>query len=840
MKTRLLTLLLLASVYVSKGQTWEKQYPMPVMPMYYLQVMDYEFDTLNGGLIVGHNISLYNPQSFIVRINAAGDTLWTRFNDTSSLSHYYPDAVTTLSNGNYLIGGALHTSSRNYDIHEIDLNGNTISHTYIPLNADGSAGGTLEKGFFNDYYIKYQNDSMVGSSQWMSRHFIERRQNNGTLLWRKMYADTSTTGTVHIFDIVPTPDGGVVFSYEENYIAPGVIHLVKLDVAGNTVFDADPRLMMSALGTESYNVGPYIFPADDSTFITCFSISTYPGARQRSYVLRINNSTGAMMDSVSVYNKIRLDKGTVTSNNKLVFNYFKYINATSTVTEQGYITFDQGLNYNGMHSLPLSSGYVGPKLVANNVGGAFLSYNNTSYHYYAASFDSAYVTYPSEISGSVSVDNNLNCLTDAGDVLTGNSLVKLTDSAGSVFYGNAAHGNYIFHVPYGNYSVTHDVQWNKFAECPAGNTYSFSITSDTSITNANFYDTLVSGINDMEVMISQSCFVPGFNSNLDVYYFNAGTVTANTMLKVILDPSVTYLSSTPAPASISGDTLFYSVGPVYYDSIGMVRVSLNTPASLSLGSTLTFFAGVPNAGDVTPADNADTLQSIVTGAFDPNDKNVNQPYYIFGNEEMVYKVRFQNTGTLAAHNVIVKDTLDSDLDFSTFRLLGSSHPVNVVFEPGNGISFEFINIMLPDSTSNESGSHGEVVYSIQPRTGRPVGTSIKNKAFIYFDYNAAVITNTTTNVIAGATLGIDKLDAVGAVSLFPNPAQDEISILVPAKYRDYRIELLDIAGRVVIEKETGSAATVQRMDVSALNNGIYLLKVSDKQGSEVRKLIISK
>jgi len=840
MKQRILTLLLLATVYISKGQTWEKQYQMPVIPTYYIQVMDYEFDTLNGALIVGHNTSIYNPQSFIVRIDAAGDTLWTRFTDTSYLSTYYPDAVTTLSNGNYLLGAARHTSTtHNYDLNEIDLNGNSIAHTYIPIQMPWSVGASIEKGFSNDYFIKYQNDSMVSSSMWISRFFIERRQNNGTLVWRQMYADTSGSGTVHIFDIVPTPDGGVIFSYEENYITPGLIHLRKLDAAGNIVFDQDPLVMTGALATESYNVGPYIFPADDSTFIACYSISTYPGAHQRSHVLRLSNSTGAMIDSVSVYNKIRIDKGTATSNNKLVFNYFKYVNATSTVTEQGYITFDHDLNYNGMHTLPFTPGYILPKLVANNVGGAFLSYNNTSYHYYAANFDSSYVTYPSEISGSVSVDNNHNCLMDAGDVYTGNSLVRLTDAGGTVFYGSAAFGTYSFHVPYGNYTVTHDVQLNKFGECPAGNTYSFNITSDTSIT-ANFYDTLVSGINDMEVMISQSCFVPGFNSNLDVYYFNAGTVTTSTTLKVVLDPSVTYLSSTPAPASISGDTLFYSVGPVYYDSIGMVSVSLNTPAGVPLGSVLTFFAGVPEAGDVTPGDNADTLQSIVSGAFDPNDKNVNQPYYIFGNEEMVYKVRFQNTGTLAAHNVIVKDTIDSDLDFSTFRLLSSSHPVNVVFEPGNGISFEFINIMLPDSNSNEPGSHGEIVYSIQPRTGRPVGTSINNKAFIYFDYNAAVITNTTTNVIAGATLGITKAESEGTISLFPNPAQDEISILVPAKYRDYRIELLDIAGRVVLEKEKGSAGTVQHMDVSALNNGIYLLKVSDKQNSEVRKLIISK
>ncbi|MEO0405496.1 MAG: hypothetical protein AAF193_11550, partial [Bacteroidota bacterium] len=57
------------------------------------------------------------------------------------------------------------------------------------------------------------------------------------------------------------------------------------------------------------------------------------------------------------------------------------------------------------------------------------------------------------------------------------------------------------------------------------------------------------------------------------------------------------------------------------------------------------------------------------------------------------------------------------------------------------------DIQLPDSTNNEPESHGLVSFKITPLPDLPVGTVLENTAYIYFDNNEPIITNTTWTTI---------------------------------------------------------------------------------------------
>jgi uncharacterized repeat protein (TIGR01451 family) len=252
-------------------------------------------------------------------------------------------------------------------------------------------------------------------------------------------------------------------------------------------------------------------------------------------------------------------------------------------------------------------------------------------------------------------------------------------------------------------------------------------------------------------------------------------------------------------------------------------------------------ADLPWTGDLTPTNNSDTLNCIVVGAYDPNDKTVNKPPVFNGTDELTYRIRFQNTGTLAARNVIVRDTIDSDLDLSTLKLLSSSHPAEVHFHSGNTISFDFMNINLPDSTSNEPGSHGDVVYSIKPKPGLAPGTAILNRAYIYFDYNAAVITNATSNVVFDPASGTHDLHKNETTfDLYPNPADQQVALHFGNEEKKIVVECSDITGRTVIHKELTISNNETRLDVSELNSGIYLLKVNSGDKRMVRKFVVSR
>jgi uncharacterized repeat protein (TIGR01451 family) len=147
----------------------------------------------------------------------------------------------------------------------------------------------------------------------------------------------------------------------------------------------------------------------------------------------------------------------------------------------------------------------------------------------------------------------------------------------------------------------------------------------------------------------------------------------------------------------------------------------------------------------------------VRGSFDPNDKTeihagtLTTTQYA-GGEYLEYKIRFQNTGTDTAFFVTVKDTLQNSLDLATLEIVSASHPFTFRLN-GNIATWDFKHIKLPDSTTDEVGSHGFILFKVKPKTGLLVGNVFTNNAAIYFDFNLPVITNQDQTVL-GSNNGI--------------------------------------------------------------------------------------
>ncbi|AFM06291.1 conserved repeat protein [Bernardetia litoralis DSM 6794] len=162
----------------------------------------------------------------------------------------------------------------------------------------------------------------------------------------------------------------------------------------------------------------------------------------------------------------------------------------------------------------------------------------------------------------------------------------------------------------------------------------------------------------------------------------------------------------------------------------------------------------------------ETSCSEILDSYDPNDKQV-APFgltnenLIEATTELDYTIRFQNTGTIEAVNIVVLDTLSEYLDIETIRLGMVSHDYNF-FIDGDAdtrvLRFEFDNINLPDSNSNEPASHGFIKFKIKQKANNRIGTVIKNRAAIYFDFNSPIITNTISNKIAILPLRNNNLD----------------------------------------------------------------------------------
>ena len=168
----------------------------------------------------------------------------------------------------------------------------------------------------------------------------------------------------------------------------------------------------------------------------------------------------------------------------------------------------------------------------------------------------------------------------------------------------------------------------------------------------------------------------------------------------------------------------------------------------------------------------------VRTAFDPNDKRgfplgYGSAHYIDRGIPIRYLVRFQNTGNDTAFLVLVRDSLPPELDLSTLRIGSASHPVTWKLSGAGILEFRFANILLPDSTTNEPASHGFVQFSVTPKADLPPGTTVRNRAAIYFDVNAPVFTDyarhtVDSNFIPVRTLGLPAPALHFSVS--PNPA----------------------------------------------------------------------
>lgn len=178
---------------------------------------------------------------------------------------------------------------------------------------------------------------------------------------------------------------------------------------------------------------------------------------------------------------------------------------------------------------------------------------------------------------------------------------------------------------------------------------------------------------------------------------------------------------------------------------------LKTPVTVPLGKVLYLSGRVPLNGDVYTTNNTARGTVRVLGSFDPNDKQVTPERVTdvqVDTSELTYVIRFQNTGNFPADFVVILDTLSKALDLSTFQVLSASQPFTWRLHEGRLLEVRFDNNLLPDSTSNEPGSHGFVAFSVYPEKGLTVGDSIPNRAGIYFDYNPPVITNTSVMRVA--------------------------------------------------------------------------------------------
>ncbi|RYM32521.1 T9SS type A sorting domain-containing protein [Brumimicrobium glaciale] len=253
----------------------------------------------------------------------------------------------------------------------------------------------------------------------------------------------------------------------------------------------------------------------------------------------------------------------------------------------------------------------------------------------------------------------------------------------------------------------------------------------------------------------------------------------------------------------------------------------------------------PNIVNLYPLDDADPFIDInclqLTGSYDPNDKKgfplgLTDENRISRGDQLEYLIRFQNTGTDTAFTVIIRDTLDSQLNLFTVTPGVSSHNYSFELLNGNVLEWTFNNILLPDSTTNEPESNGFATFRVDQVPNLPYGSVIYNEADIYFDFNLPIITNETFHTIYNGYIDVlsieEFISMTNDISVFPNPTSASITLEVTNELLGENYMIFDQSGRLLAKDKVVLLNT--ELDLSNYKSGFYFLRVGDQFGNVVK------
>jgi len=252
---------------------------------------------------------------------------------------------------------------------------------------------------------------------------------------------------------------------------------------------------------------------------------------------------------------------------------------------------------------------------------------------------------------------------------------------------------------------------------------------------------------------------------------------------------------------------------------------------LNGGDVLPYAMTVSGATDQTPADNSFTLNQPVVNSFDPNDKTCLQGSVVgisVIGQYVHYLIRFENTGTFPATNVIITDVIDANkFDINTLIPLQASHALRTRVVQNNRVEFVFQGINLPFDDANNDGY---VAFKIKTKNTLVVGDTFDNTANIFFDYNYPIITNTASTLIQN--LGVTTSEQA-TFALAQNPVGSQL-IFTGLSAPLQSVSIYNTHGQLVQSAIHPSEAGI---NVQGLAPGVYFVQGVNADGTSVVKMV---
>ncbi|MBA4155272.1 T9SS type A sorting domain-containing protein, partial [Flavobacterium sp.] len=429
---------------------------------------------------------------------------------------------------------------------------------------------------------------------------------------------------------------------------------------------------------------------------------------------------------------------------------------------------------------------------------------------------------------------------DENDINFPNMKFSITNGtiSGSIISNTS--GDYSIPVQAGSHTLTPVFENPTYFNVSPAN-FAVTFPAQTSPFTQNFCITSNGTHQDVEVVIVPlNVAIPGFDTSYKLVYKNKGNTTVSGSISfTFMDNVMDFVSSNPIQSMVEPNILNWNYSNLQPFETREIEVvfNLNSPQetpALNGGEILEFIAIIdPLSGDSMPSDNASTLNQEVDNSFDPNDKTCLEGSVV--STELIgqyvhYVIRFENTGTFFAQNVVVKDEIDlSKFDLNSLIVLSASHQQWTRIND-NKVEFIFENIELPFPPSEER--YGYIAFKIKLKNNLAVGDTFSNFASIYFDYNFPIITEPATTAIEA--LSNPDFEFSSFVKLYPNPASSVVTI-ESQTINLKSVEIFNSLGQLLqaIPNENNQL----NIDVSSLLTGTYFVKVHSDKGVGISKFV---
>jgi hypothetical protein len=198
--------------------------------------------------------------------------------------------------------------------------------------------------------------------------------------------------------------------------------------------------------------------------------------------------------------------------------------------------------------------------------------------------------------------------------------------------------------------------------------------------------------------------------------------------------------------------------------------------------------------------------------------------------------------TVGATFDVTVNVYDSNASFPTGfpgTLLGSQVVTIPLGSDGTIVSYNF----SPAITIPATSTHVVVEVSQSDATSWFIGGTVSETATCFLKSATCSVASYSTPAsigfpdahyyitVTGDLLGIDE-NSLQAVSVSPNPCKDFININMANPESIEKLELFDITGKRIL-----NFTNTSKINISNLNNGVYMLRIQTDKGSVTKKII---